>query len=101
MTWAVIGALCLATVALKAAGPLGVGGRAPSERALRVTSLLAPALLAGLVVYETFGASHGPGLVIDQRLGGLAAGAVALLLRLPTLAVVMVAAAATALLRLV
>jgi hypothetical protein len=101
MTWLVIGALFLATVALKGAGPLGVGAREPSERALGVTSLLAPALLAGLVVYETFGAPDGAGIVFDERLGGLAAATLALLLRLPMLVVILVAAVATAALRLV
>ena len=99
MTWPVIATLLVATVALKAAGPLSVGGREASPRVLNVTRLLAPALLAGLVVYETFGASDGPGLTVDARLGGLAAGIVALALRLPMLAVVALAALATALLR--
>jgi hypothetical protein len=101
MTWLVIGALFLATVALKAAGPLSTGAREPSEQVLGVTSLLAPALLAGLVVYETFGAPDGPGIVFDERLGGLAAATLALCFRLPMLVVIVVAAVATAALRLV
>jgi hypothetical protein len=101
MTWFVIGALCVATVALKGAGPLSVGGRRPSERTLSVTSLLAPALLAGLVVYETFGATDGPGLALDARAGGLIAGALALVVRLPILVVVVVGAITTAVLRAV
>jgi branched-subunit amino acid transport protein AzlD len=96
----VIAALTVATVALKAVGPVSVGAREPSERVLAVTSLLAPALLAGLVVYETFGTTSGPGVTVDARLGGLAAAVLALVLRLPMLAVVAVAAAATAVLRL-
>jgi hypothetical protein len=67
---------------------------------LAVTGLLAPALLAGLVVYESLGAANGPGIELDARLGGLAAAVGALVLRLPMLAVVAVAAGATAVLRL-
>jgi hypothetical protein len=96
----VILALTAATVVLKALGPVSVGAREPSERVLAVTSLLAPALLAGLVVYETFGTTSGPGITVDARLGGLVAAVLALMLRLPMLAVVAVAAAVTAALRL-
>lgn len=98
-TWLLITLLFVGTVALKAAGPLTLGRRDPSPRRAAVTSLLAPALLAGLVVYETLGSPHGPGLVLDARVAGLAAGATALALRLPLLAVVSAAALATALLR--
>ena len=98
--WSVIAALALATIALKAAGPVMVGEREPTPRILAVTGLLAPALVAGLVVYETLGAADGPGLELDARLGGLAAAAGALALRLPLVAVVGIAAAATAALRL-
>jgi hypothetical protein len=90
----------LVTFALKAAGPVSVGTREPSRRVLHETSLLAPALLAGLVVYETFGARGGPGLAIDAPVGGLLAAVGALLLRLPMLAVVAIAAVSTAGLRL-
>jgi hypothetical protein len=98
-TWLMIALLFVGTVALKAAGPLTLGRREPSPRRTAVTSLLAPALLAGLVVYETIGSPRGPGVVLDARVAGLAAGAGALALRLPLLGVVSVAAVATALLR--
>jgi hypothetical protein len=98
-TWLLIVLLFVGTVDLKAAGPLTLSRREPSPRRAAVTSLLAPALLAGLVVYETLGAPHGPGLALDARVAGLGAGAGALALRLPLLVVVSVAALATALLR--
>jgi hypothetical protein len=98
--WLLIVLLLVGTVALKAAGPMALGRRELSSRRAAVTRLLAPALLAGLVVYETLGSSHGRGLVLDARLGGLAAGVVALALRLPLLVVVSAAALVTALLRL-
>lgn len=97
--WLIIVSLFVANVALKAVGPLSLGRHEPSSGRAAVTSLLAPALLAGLVVYETFGSAHGPGLTLDARVGGLVVAAGALALRLPLLAVVVAAALATALLR--
>jgi uncharacterized membrane protein len=96
--WITIAALCAGTVAIKAAGPLAVGGREFSPRLAAVIRLLAPALLAALVVYEALSA-HGRGLALDARLVGVAAAAGALALRRPLLVVVIVAAAATALAR--
>ena len=46
MIWVVIASLCVATVAIKASGPLVLGERRPSEPALRVISLVAPAVPA-------------------------------------------------------
>jgi hypothetical protein len=98
--WITIAVLAAGTIAIKATGPLTVGGRRPSERTFRVISLFAPALLAALVVYETFGiAGHGGGVTVDERVVGLGTAAVALALRLPMGVVVIGAAAATALAR--
>lgn len=63
-------------------------------RLQRVAALLPVALLAALVAVQT--AAQGPRLVLDARAAGLAAGIVALLLRAPFLAVVVVAAAVAA-----
>jgi len=82
-----------ATIAIKATGPLLLGGRELPERLLGVVSLLAPALLAALVATLTLGS--GKALVIDARAVGVAAGAVALCLRAPTIVVVALAAVAT------
>jgi len=82
-----------ATIAIKASGPLLLGGRQLPERLLGVVSLLAPALLAALVATLTLGT--GRALVIDARAAGVAAGAVALWLRAPTIVVVAVAALVT------
>jgi uncharacterized membrane protein len=95
MIWGIIAVLCLATVTLRASGPLALGEREPSERALRVVSLVAPAVLTGLVVYETLGGGQG-GVAIDARLVGLGAAAGAIALRAPMAAVIVVAAGATA-----
>jgi len=96
--WITIAVLAIGTIAIKAAGPIALGGRDLSPRARAVVVLVAPSLLAALVVYETLGAESG-GLTFDERLTGVLAAAAALLLRLPMLAVIAVAAAASALAR--
>jgi uncharacterized membrane protein len=97
--WATIAVLAIGTIAIKAAGPITVGGRDLSPRARAVVVLVAPALLAALVLYETLGGESG-GLAFDERLTGVVAAAAALFLRLPMLAVIAVAAAASAATRL-
>jgi branched-subunit amino acid transport protein len=61
--------------------------------------MVGPAILAALVVTETF--AGGRSLVLDARLAGVAAGIVAVVLRAPFWLVVIVGALATALARLV
>jgi branched-subunit amino acid transport protein len=96
--WIVVGLVGVATVALKSLGPVLLGSRPLPGRLIGVVSLLAPALLAALVVTQVVGGDRE--IVLDARLVGLAAGVLALLLRAPLLAVVVAAAAATALVRL-
>jgi hypothetical protein len=96
--WLTIGALCAGTVAIKSAGPLALGGRQPGERTFAVVSLFAPALLAALVVYETLSNGH-DGITVDARVVGVAVALLALLARAPIGAVVLGAAASTALAR--
>ena len=93
--WLTIAALTVGTIATKVIGPLVLGVRPPGERALAMTGLVAPALLAALVVYETFGA-NGSGITIDARAAGLGVAIVAIALRAPMLFVILIAAAATA-----
>jgi branched-subunit amino acid transport protein len=97
--WIVIGAVAAATVALKAVGPVLLGERPLPDHLTGVVALLAPALLAALVVTQVVGGDEE--IVLDARLVGLGAAVVAILLRAPILAVVAAAAAATALVRLV
>lgn len=96
--WLIVVGVGLGTMAIKAAGPVLLGGRALPPRIGSVVALLAPALLAALVVSASV--SSGSQLVADARLIGVGAAAVALALRAPILAVVLVAAAAAALARL-
>ena len=67
------------------------------DRVASVVALLAPVLLAALVVTQTVGGDNE--LVLDSRLAGVGAGAAAIALRAPLPVVVIVAAAATALVR--
>lgn len=97
MTWvAVLSAAALCFV-LKLAGWLVPGSALDDPRVRRGAVLLPVALLAGLVVVQVFAQRRA--LVLDARAAGLAAGAVALLLRAPFLVVVLAAAATAAVLR--
>jgi uncharacterized membrane protein len=100
VVWVTIAALAIGTIAIKAVGPIAVGGRDLSPRARAVVVLVAPSLLAALVLYETLG-GEGGGLAVDERLAGVFAAAAALVLRLPMLAVIALAAAVSALARLI
>jgi branched-subunit amino acid transport protein len=93
--WLTIALLIVGTFFSKAAGTIILGSHQPGERTLSMTALVAPALLAALVVYETFG-NHGEGLTLDARAAGLGAAVVALLARAPMIVVILIAAAATA-----
>jgi hypothetical protein len=95
--WIMVAAIGLATIALKAAGPVLAGGRALPGAFATVVPLLAPALLAALVATQTFG--DGRHLVLDERAAGLAAAAVPVALKAPILVSVLVAAVVTAALR--
>ena len=74
-----------------------VGGRDLPPRVVAVIALLAPALLAALVVTETFGEDRH--LVLDERAIGVAVAGLMLALRAPVLIAVALAAVATALTR--
>jgi branched-subunit amino acid transport protein len=82
------------TVVLKAVGPVLLAGRELPRTLSSLLFLLAPALLAALVVTQAAGGDRE--IVLDERLFGIGAAVVAILLRLPLLAVVVVAAAVTA-----
>jgi branched-subunit amino acid transport protein len=84
----------MGTLALKAAGPVLLGGRPLPDRLSGVVTLVGPALLAALVAIGTF--AQGQRLVVDARVLGVAAAAVAIRLRAPVLLVVIIAAAVTA-----
>ena len=97
--WIVVVGVGLATIAIKAAGPVLLGGRPLPRRLTGVVSLAGPALLAALVAIDTFGADRS--LRLDERVIGVGAAAVAIVLRAPVLVVVVAAAASTAIARTV
>jgi len=92
--WIAVVAVGLATVALKGAGTVVYADRPLPWRMAALMPLLAPALLAALVVGQT--AADGRALVVDARLAGVAAAAVALAARAPLLVVLAVAAGVAA-----
>lgn len=97
--WITIVLLALGTAAIKAAGPLAVGGRDLGPRVVSIIELLAPALLAGLVIVETVGGDRA--FDIDPRIAGVAVAGCLLLARpRATLVAITLAAVVTALLRL-
>ena len=92
--WVTIAALALATAGLKLVGPLVLGGRPLPASAMSIIQLLASALLAALLVVETFG--KGRSLTIDARALGVAFAVIALARRGPVLVAVFGAAAVAA-----
>jgi hypothetical protein len=95
--WVTIALLTVGTVAIKATGPVALGGRELPPRLTGVVTRLAPALLSALVVVETFGRAHALG--VNESAVGLLAAVLALAARLPIVVVVIVAAVVTAGLR--
>lgn len=98
-SWPALVALAAGSYALKALGLVLLGDRKLPTRAEEVLDLLPAALIGALVVVSTFG--DGRSLVLDPRVAGLAAAAVAVWRRAGFVVVVVSAAAATALVRLV
>jgi branched-subunit amino acid transport protein len=98
VTWLVIAVVGAATMAFKASGPVLLGQRELPPRISAVVEMLAPAMLAALVVTQTLGGNRE--LVLDERLAGVLVGGVAVWLRAPLVVVMVVAAATAALIRL-
>jgi uncharacterized membrane protein len=95
--WLVVAVVGVLTILCKAAGPVLLGGRRLTGRALDVVELLAPVMLVALVVTQTVGGNRA--LVFDARLAGVGAAAVALRLRMPLVLAMTIAAVVTALVR--
>jgi branched-subunit amino acid transport protein len=91
--------MTIGTFAMKSAGPLLLGARQLPRRVQRVVDLLPAALLAALAAVSTLG--DGQQLVIDARLGGVIVAGIALWRRAPFVLVIVLASAATALIRVV
>jgi branched chain amino acid efflux pump len=89
---------CLFAYAWKLLGYLVPASLLQNPRMSRVAGTMTIGLLASLTVVNAL--ASGQSLVLDARLGALAAAAVALLLRAPFLVVVLAGAGTAALLRL-
>jgi branched chain amino acid efflux pump len=97
--WIVVVGAGAGTLLLKGLAPAAFGGRELPPALTGVMALLAPTLLAALIVVNTF--ASGRDLTIDPRAAGLAAALAAVALRAPVLVVILVAAATAAILRAV
>jgi branched-subunit amino acid transport protein len=97
VTWAEVLLLGVIGYAVRAGGFL-IGDRILSVDLDEITDAIFAALLAGLIITQTFG--DGRGFVLDARAAGLLAAGVAALLRWPVIVVMLVGTAVPALLRL-
>jgi hypothetical protein len=79
--WILVIWVGVTTAVIRAAGPVALGGRELPPRAMAVIGLLAPALLAALVMTQTFGSEGSSELVLDDRVVGVAGAGVVLALR--------------------
>ncbi|HEX6389691.1 MAG TPA: AzlD domain-containing protein [Solirubrobacteraceae bacterium] len=95
--WLLIGGCAAVTFAIKAAGPVALGGRELPVWFDRIVRLLAPALLAALVATHTF--ADGDRLAVGANTVGVAAAGVVMWRTQSIIACVVSAAVITALLR--
>ena len=95
--WTLVAAAAVVTAVIKAAGPVALGGRELPPWSARVIALLAPALLAALVVTALF--SDGPRLHVGEEAAGVAAAGLLFWRGASVLTGVLVAAVVTAALR--
>jgi branched-subunit amino acid transport protein len=97
-TWPLVGLVAAVTFVIKGAGPAVLGSRQLPPRVVRVVALLAAALLSALVVTNAL--ADGRRWHVGADTVGVAVAGLLLWRRAPVLAVVLAAAATTALLRL-
>jgi branched-subunit amino acid transport protein len=96
--WSAVVIVSVICVLLRTAGPLVMHNRSFPSRVERALQLAVPALLAAFVAVQAL-ASH-QRLVVDARLAGLAAAALAIMGRRSPLVILLVAAAAAAVFRM-
>lgn len=97
MTWTLVLTLGAGAFACKVIGLVVVGGRRLPAAVERCLALIPAALIAALIVKDTF--SVGQDLVLDARAAGVAAAVLAAWRRAPLVAVIVVGATVTALVR--
>lgn len=99
MSWTLVLALAATAYTFKVIGLVVVGDRTLPPVVARCLALIPAALVAAIVVKDTF--SVGQQLVVDARAAGVAAAVLAAWRRLPLIAVIVIGAAVTALVRAV
>ncbi|MFJ4832751.1 AzlD domain-containing protein [Streptomyces sp. NPDC088747] len=92
--WIAIGATAVGCYVVKLIGLLVPAGVLERPLVQRLAALLPVALLAALTAQQTF--ADGQALMVDAKAAGVAAAAVALILRAPFLVVVAAAVVVTA-----
>jgi len=97
VAWAVVGGAAAVTAVIKGIGPFTLGGRELPEWFSSVVVLLAPALLAALVVASTL--ADGRNLHVGANTAGVAAAGVAFWRGASVIVGVVIAAVVTAGLR--
>ena len=97
LAWELVGGCAIVTFAIKAAGPIALGGRALPGWFASVVTLMAPALLAALVA--THSLANGRHLEIGAPTAGVLASAAVFLRTRSIVLCVLSAAVVTALLR--
>jgi branched-subunit amino acid transport protein len=95
--WIVVVLVGAATLVLKAAGPVFLGRRQLPPRLEPVVALIAPVMLVALVATQTVGGDEE--IVLDARVPGVAAAAVAIWRGASVVPAMVIAAVVTALLR--
>jgi branched-subunit amino acid transport protein len=99
MTWTLVLVLAAGAYAFKVTGLVILGGRTLPPVVDRCLALIPAAVITALVMKDTF--STGRDLVLDARAIGIAVAVVAAWRRVPLIAVIVLGAAATALVRLI
>ena len=95
--WIIVVAVGVTTIAFKASGPVLLGGRPLGPRVQSVVDLLAPVMLTALVVTQTLAGDEE--IVVDARVPGVAAAAVAIWRGAPIIVSMVIAGLVTALVR--
>jgi uncharacterized membrane protein len=95
--WVTIAVVAAANFVIKASGPVLLGSRELPRLVVDVIALLAPAILASLIVVGTF--SEDTSLRLDAQAAGVAVSGVAFLLRVPLLVAIAAGVVTAALLR--
>ena len=94
MTWTLVLVLAAVAYAFKVTGLVVLGGRRLPAVVDRCLALIPAALVAALVVKDTF--ASGQSLVVDARVAGVGVAAVLAWRRVPLIAVIVAGAAVTA-----